>query len=87
NNDDPNSGIMLPEVDGVLVIRVIANTPAATAGLRRGDVIVEIDGTPTLTAEQLQQKVESTRIGQRLQVEVRRGNEARRVAIETAALE
>lgn len=34
-------------VSGVIAINVIAESPAATAGLRRGDIIVEIDGTTT----------------------------------------
>ncbi|MGB5915573.1 MAG: trypsin-like peptidase domain-containing protein, partial [Phormidesmis sp.] len=32
NNEDPNSAIQLPETDGVLVVRVLPNTPAAEAG-------------------------------------------------------
>jgi serine protease Do len=35
----------LPERDGLLVQEVFDNTPAAAAGLRRGDLIVAIDGT------------------------------------------
>jgi serine protease Do len=35
----------LPERDGLLVQEVFDDTPAATAGLRRGDLIVTIDGT------------------------------------------
>ncbi|MEO1126458.1 MAG: HhoA/HhoB/HtrA family serine endopeptidase [Cyanobacteria bacterium J06635_15] len=87
NNEDPNAGVILPETDGALVLRVIADTPAASAGLRRGDVIVEIDGTATKTAEQLQHKIESTRIGQRLQVKVQRGEQTKRFSVETAALD
>jgi len=34
----------LPYIGGVLVNRVIKNSPAATRGLKRGDVILEIDG-------------------------------------------
>jgi serine protease Do len=35
----------LPERDGLLVQEVFDDTPAAAAGLRRGDLIVAIDGT------------------------------------------
>jgi serine protease Do len=34
----------LPERDGLLVQQVFDETPAATAGLRRGDLIVAVDG-------------------------------------------
>ncbi|NEO86443.1 MAG: trypsin-like serine protease, partial [Spirulina sp. SIO3F2] len=42
-NSDPNSTFFIPEVDGVLVWRVLPNTPAAAGGLRRGDVIIAIN--------------------------------------------
>ena len=36
NNEDPNASMIIPEVNGVLIIRVLPDTPAANAGLRRG---------------------------------------------------
>lgn len=38
-------------VDGVIAIRVIAETPVATAGLRRGDVVEDINGNATPNAQ------------------------------------
>ncbi|MFN6568467.1 serine protease [Nostoc minutum NIES-26] len=87
NNTDPNSSIEIPEVNGVLVMRVIPNSPAATAGIRRGDVIVQIDGTAIATAEQLQNIVEDSRLGQVLQVKVRRGNQTQQLSVRTAELQ
>ena len=43
NNADPNDPLMVPEVKGVLVMRVVPNTPAEKAGIRKGDAIVQID--------------------------------------------
>lgn len=87
NNNDPNAGIVLPEVSGVLVVGIVPNAPAARAGVRRGDVITAIDGQSITTAEQLQNLVENSRLGQVLQVRVQRGNQTRQVRIETAELE
>ncbi len=87
NNTDPNSPIQIPEVNGVLVMRVIPNSPAATAGVRRGDVVVQIDGKPITTAEQLQNIVEDSRLGQTLQVKVQRGNQTQQLSIRTAELQ
>ncbi|BAY63926.1 peptidase S1 and S6 chymotrypsin/Hap [Calothrix brevissima NIES-22] len=87
NNTDPNSSIQLPEVNGVLVMRVIPNSPAASAGIRRGDVIVQIDGQAVSTAEQLQNVVENSRLGQVLQVKVQRGNQTQQLSVRTAELQ
>jgi predicted metalloprotease with PDZ domain len=77
NNEDPNAGVLLPEVAGVLVIRVVPNTPAAEAGLRRGDVVLEIDGEAIASADVLQRRVEDSRVGQTLRLKVKRGNRNR----------
>ncbi|MBH8567144.1 trypsin-like peptidase domain-containing protein [Nostoc sp. CENA67] len=87
NNTDPNSSIEIPEVNGVLVMRVIPNSPAASAGIRRGDVIVQIDGRPITSAEQLQNVVEDSRLGQVLQVKVQRGNQTQQLSVRTAELQ
>lgn len=73
-NADPNSAVLLPEVEGVLVVQVVPDSPAAEAGLRRGDAIVAVDDEAIVSAEQLQRIVEGSRIGQSLQVEAVRGN-------------
>jgi S1-C subfamily serine protease len=87
NNTDPNSPFSVPEVRGVLVMRVLPNTPAAKAGLRRGDAIVKIDDQPVTNADQLQNIVESSGVGQVLQLTVQRGNQTTQIGIRTAQLE
>ncbi|MDX2100613.1 MAG: HhoA/HhoB/HtrA family serine endopeptidase [Leptolyngbyaceae cyanobacterium bins.59] len=87
NNSDPNSAFVVPEVDGVLVIRVLPNTPAAKSGLRRGDVILQIDGQPVRKADQLQELVEASRVGQTLQIKVLRGEQTQQLAIRTGELQ
>jgi len=87
NNTDPNSPIQIPEVNGVLVVRVLNNSPAVQAGIRRGDVIVQIDKQAITSAEQLQNIVENTRIGQVMQITVQRGNQRQQVSVRTAQLQ
>ena len=86
NNSDPNSAFVVPEVNGVIVVRVLPNTPAAKAGLRRGDVITQIDEQAVTTAEQLQAIVENSRLGQTLQVKVLRGDVTKQLPVQTAEL-
>jgi S1-C subfamily serine protease len=86
NNKDPNSLFVLPEVNGVIIIRVLEDTPAAKAGLRRYDVISKIDGTAITSADQLQQLVDRSPLGQALKVEVHRGDKTLTIAVKTAEL-
>ena len=87
NNTDPNSPIQIPEINGVFVMRVVPNSPAASAGIRRGDVILQVDGKAITSAEQLQNVVEDSRLGQVLQVKVQRGNQTQQLSIRTAELQ
>ncbi|MDF5710651.1 MAG: HhoA/HhoB/HtrA family serine endopeptidase [Nostoc sp. S4] len=87
NNTDPNSPIQIPEINGVFVMQVIPNSPAASAGIRRGDVIVQVDGKAITSAEQLQNLVEDSRLGQVLQVKLQRGNQTQQLSVRTAELQ
>jgi S1-C subfamily serine protease len=87
NNSDPNSPITVPEISGVLVMGILPNTPAAQSGLRRGDVIVEIDGQAVTNATTLQNMVENSRVGQPLKLTVQRGDQTQEIAIRTAQLQ
>lgn len=87
NNSDPNATVVLPEVSGVLVVAVVPNSPAANGGIRRGDVITQVDGQAITEAEQLQNLVDRSGIGKSLRVTLRRGNLTQQVSIRTAELQ
>jgi S1-C subfamily serine protease len=74
-NNDPDGDLTLQDDQGVLIARVMRNSPAARAGLRAGDVIRRINGQPVTKAEQVQQSVENASIGGTLQLEVRRNGQ------------
>ncbi|WP_242040292.1 MULTISPECIES: HhoA/HhoB/HtrA family serine endopeptidase [unclassified Desertifilum] len=86
NNSNPNAPFEVPEVTGVLVVRVMPNTPAAEAGLRRGDVITQINGTTVTTADQLQRIIDRSGVGKSLPITVRRGSQTLQLAVRTAQL-
>src|SRR5919199_550851 len=85
-NTDPNSPITVPEINGVLVVQVAPNSPAAAAGLRRADAIVEINGQAVTTAEQLQKVVESSQINQTLRFKVQRGGQTQQLSVRPGEL-
>src|SRR4028119_169241 len=86
NNRDPNSPFMIPEVNGVLVVQVLPNTSAATAGLHRGDVVLEINGQSITTADQLQRMVENSGVEQVLQIKVQRGDQTTTLSVSPGEL-
>lgn len=73
--------MLVPEVKGVLVVKVIPNSPAAEGGLRRGDVITKVAGNKIETADQLQDAVEQSRIGKPLSITVLRGEQTQELSI------
>jgi S1-C subfamily serine protease len=86
-NQDPNSPMKVPEISGVLIVQVVPNSPAATGGLRRGDVITEANGQAIKTAQQLQDTVEATQIGQPLRMRTRRGELTQELTVRPAELQ
>lgn len=85
-NSDPNSPISVDEDRGVLVVKVMPNSPAAKSGLRSGDVIQKINGQPVTDNSSVQQVVESSQVGGTVQIELRRNGQSLNLPVQTAAL-
>ena len=86
NNRDPDALLQLPERDGALVQRVLPESPAETAGLKRGDLVVAIADQPVLNPSALLQAVEHSEVGQPLALKVVRGQKELQLSIRPAAL-
>ena len=86
NNADPNALLQLPERDGALVQRVIPDSPADRAGLRRGDLVVQAAEQQVSDPGQLLRLVEASKIGDDLPIRVLRGDEQIDLAIRPEAL-
>ena len=71
----------LPDRDGVLIQEVEDGSPAARAGLRRGDLIVEAGGSAVTTIDDLYQAVDGLDLDQALALEVVRGAEELSVSV------
>ncbi len=86
NNRDPDALLQLPERDGALVQRVLEDSPAEEAGLRRGDLVVAAGERPIRDPASLLQLVEGSEVGQPLQLTLVRGQRELKVSIRPAPL-
>jgi S1-C subfamily serine protease len=86
NNRDPNTPFMVPEIEGVLVMRVMPNTPAEKAGIRMGDVILSVDNQRVTDGGQLQSLVENAGLSRNLKLKVQRSDRAIDLTVQTAQL-
>ena len=86
SNQNPNSPVTIPEVNGVLIVRVLPDTPAESAGLRIGDVVTAIDGQAITDAGQLQTVVDSSGLNTSLNFTVQRGDRTLKLRVVTTQL-
>ncbi|RCJ24644.1 serine protease [Nostoc minutum NIES-26] len=84
-NSDPNSGLSVDEDKGVLVVKVMPNSPAAKAGVRAGDVIAKLNGESVTDASSVQRAVENTQVGSDLRLELRRNGQNLNLAVKPGA--
>ncbi len=71
-NSNPNSPLTVEEDEGVLIARVVSNSPAAQGGLQAGDIILSVGDTPVKESSEVQQVVERSSVGQPLEITLRR---------------
>jgi S1-C subfamily serine protease len=83
-NQDAEFGIKIAEDKGVLITRVVDDSPAAKAGAKRGDVITKFNDKEILTAEQVTQLVEDRAVGDKINMEVKRNGQTVALSVETA---
>ena len=67
------------DVEGVRIAQVIPNSPAEEAGLKEGDIIIELDGKKLADAYELQKEISSRKIGDEVRVKYKRGDEVKEV--------
>ncbi|MEH1874255.1 HhoA/HhoB/HtrA family serine endopeptidase [Nostoc sp.] len=84
-NSDPNSGLSVNEDKGVLVVKVVPNSPAAKAGIRAGDVIQKLGGQAVTDASSVQKAVENSQVGGDLRMELRRNGQSLNIAVRPGA--
>jgi S1-C subfamily serine protease len=81
-----NTGVKVNQDEGVIIVAIQPNSPAASGGLRPGDIIQSINGTAVQTTRQVQQQVENTEIGNTLQITVNRNGQSQSLSVKPAPL-
>jgi S1-C subfamily serine protease len=74
-NTDPNANIKIDVDKGPLVARIVRNSPAAKGGMKSGDIIKNVNGKAVTTSNDVQQAMETTKIGSSVPVQVRRNGQ------------
>lgn len=75
----------LESTQGVLLSQISKNSPAEKAGLQRGDVIIEFDGTRITNTSQLRNVVAGTSIGKPVNVVIIRNGRQQNVEVTISA--
>jgi S1-C subfamily serine protease len=83
----PRAAAMIGRALGVEIMEVVPGSPAARAGLRSGDIILEVDAHPIDDVADLQRLMVGEALGGPMRVLVWRNGEVRAVSVEPAELE
>lgn len=82
----PRAAAAVGREDGVEVMEVIAGSPAARAGIRPGDLFVELDGVPIADARDIQRMMVGDAIGRSVTARIWRDGELRAITVHPAEL-
>ncbi|MEW6592419.1 MAG: trypsin-like peptidase domain-containing protein [Candidatus Hadarchaeota archaeon] len=64
-NETISKHYKIPVNKGVLIVGVIEDSPAERAGISAGDVILEFNGRPVSTIEELRKKIKASKAGEK----------------------
>ena len=78
---DRRTAVGLSDTPGLLVAETIEGTPAALAGLARGDLIIAVNGTESRSEDALAQAICQAGPGGQLRLSVLRGNDPHQVTV------
>lgn len=75
-NRDGGAGFKVSKDRGVVVTKVLKDSPAEKAGMKAGDIILKVGGKDVTSSNAVQQQVESSRVGTELPIEIIRADES-----------
>ncbi len=71
---------------GILIVGVVPNSPADNAGLRSGDIIQKIGDRQVSKADEVQQIVAKTQVGDRLPLSIQSNGKQRKIEVKVGVL-
>jgi S1-C subfamily serine protease len=80
-NENRDFAFPVTQEEGVIIIRVISQSPAQKGGLKPGDILKKVGGKPVKTATDVQEQVELSTIGGSLEVEVVRQDSTQQLTL------
>ena len=80
-NEDDEFEVKVNDEDGIIIVRVLENTPAEESGLKPGDIIQRVNGVPVETPTDVQAQVDASEIGSSLDVEVKRADQIETIKV------
>lgn len=86
HNKDPNALVELPERNGALVQSVVPGSPAESAGLRRGDLVIAAGDRTVKDPQDLLVMVDASSLGDSLRLRVLRQGREQELSVKPAAL-
>lgn len=72
--------------EGVVIIKVMPDTPADNAGLRTGDVILSMNDVPVTTATDVQAQVELSGVDEDIEIGINRNGELETISVRTGTM-
>ncbi|NER79817.1 MAG: PDZ domain-containing protein [Leptolyngbya sp. SIO1D8] len=80
-NSDDELNFNVSDETGIIIVRVLENTPAQESGLQPGDIIQRINGVVVETPTDVQTQVDASEIGQSLAVEIKRADKVEEITV------
>lgn len=85
-NTNPKAPIKINVDQGVLLMEIVANSPAQKAGLKSGDVITKVNNQAVRDSTEVRRAVEKSQIGTNLTVEIKRGDQTLSIPVQVGTL-
>lgn len=76
-NQDPQLNLKIDQDSGVIIVKVLPNSPAEKGGIKVGDIIEKVKDKSVTTATDVQAEVETSNIGEPLKVQIKRNNQTK----------